>query len=64
MKTSPTLNRTINANRRHLRRMKRGADAIARERCRIALKGLTELQGEPLRPDLAVQAAKNVRRAI
>jgi hypothetical protein len=63
MKTSPTLTRMIGQHRRVLRRLKRGARPTVRERCWIALKSLTELQGDPLRPGLAEQVAMNVRRA-
>jgi hypothetical protein len=62
-KISPAMGRQIRATRRDLRRMKRGADAIARERSWLALKSLTELQGDPLRSGLAVQVAMNVKRA-
>ena len=61
---SPVLARRIRLHRRALRRQKRTADVDTRERCRIALKSLTELEGDPLRPGLAVRVAMNVRRAI
>jgi hypothetical protein len=63
MKTSTTLTRKINATRRFLRRLKRGKVGAAYERPRVALGSLTELEANPTRPGLAVQAAMNVRRA-
>jgi hypothetical protein len=62
MNAKPTtdLTRQIRATRRALRRQKRGADATMRERCWLALKGLTEMEADPLRPMLAEYAAMNV----
>lgn len=62
-KISTAMGRQIRAEKRGLRKSKRGLTGAAYELRRLALKGLTELQGDPLRPGLAVQVAKNVRRA-
>jgi hypothetical protein len=62
-KVSPAMGRQIRATKRTLRKAKRGLTGGAYERQRVALKSLTELEAEPLRPGLAVQVAMNVRRA-
>lgn len=63
MKTSTTLTRMIGTNTRRLRRQKRGLTGAPYERRRLGLRGLSELQGDPLRPGLALQVAKTVMRA-
>jgi hypothetical protein len=63
-KVSPAMGREIRATKRDLRRRKRGLTGAAYERRRVALKGLTELECDPMRPGLAVTVAVAVRRAI
>jgi hypothetical protein len=63
-KLSPALLSMVRSQRRALRKAKRGLTGADYERRRVALKGLTELEAHPLRPGLAVEVAKAVRRAV
>lgn len=63
MKPKPELCRQIILTKRTLRRAKRPLSGADYERHRVALKGLTELQANPMRPMLAEYVAMAVRRA-
>jgi hypothetical protein len=60
MKINPALSRQIAATKRELRRARRGQPAAVRDAIWLALKGLTELRGDPVRPGLAERVAMSV----
>lgn len=63
MKLKPETARQIRSTKRTFRKAKRGLTGAAYERRRLALKSLTELQDNPLRPGLGLAVAMNVADA-
>lgn len=64
VKPSAALARQIRRNRADMRALARNAPPHIRSRAKIALKGLAELERNPLDTPLAVQVALNIRGAI
>lgn len=63
MKLKPELCRYVILEKRRLRMARRGKPEAVKENVWVALKSLTEFRAHPDRPELATQAASNVRRA-
>jgi hypothetical protein len=60
VRINPALSRQIAATKRELRRARRGQPAVVKDAIWLALKGLTELRGDPVRPGLAERVAMSV----
>jgi hypothetical protein len=63
VRINPALSRQIAATKRELRRARRGQPEGVKDAIWLALKGLTELRGAPMRPGLAERVAMSVRFA-
>jgi hypothetical protein len=60
VRINPALSRQIAATKRELRRARRGQPAGVKDAIWLALKGLTELRGDPVRPGPAERVAMSV----